>query len=58
MPQLATYRTNVFVNIPYDKPYEKLYLAIIAGLAGLGLRARCTLEIQSNTDLLRVFINS
>ncbi|MBI4517158.1 MAG: hypothetical protein HY699_15235 [Deltaproteobacteria bacterium] len=38
-------RTTVFLNIPYDAKFERLYLAFIAGLTGLGLDPRCVLEI-------------
>jgi hypothetical protein len=38
-------RTTVFPNIPYDAKFERLYLAFIAGLTGLGLDPRCVLEI-------------
>jgi hypothetical protein len=43
---------NVFINIPYDPEYEKLYLALIAGLSGLGLTPRCTTEIQATKNRL------
>jgi hypothetical protein len=38
-------RITVFLNIPYDAKFERLYLAFIAGLTGLGLDPRCVLEI-------------
>lgn len=37
--------THAFLNVPYDPPYEPLYLAFIAGLAAYGLVPRATLEI-------------
>lgn len=40
-------RNTVFLNIPYDKRHENLYLAYIAGLCGFGLIPRATLEIPS-----------
>jgi hypothetical protein len=36
---------TVFLNIPYDKRFRRLYLAYIAGLFHLGLTPRATLEI-------------
>lgn len=36
----------VFINFPYDKYYEPLFLALIAGLCGLGLTPKCTLQIS------------
>jgi hypothetical protein len=41
-------KSDVFFNVPYDTEYEPLYLALIAGLTGLGLVPRCVLEIPSN----------
>src|SRR5262249_48034192 len=38
-------RYNAFLNVPYDARYEKLFLALIAGLCGFGLRPRATLEL-------------
>ena len=44
--------THVFINCPFDKNYEKLFLALIAGLTGLGLTPRCVLEIPPNRSRL------
>ncbi len=38
---------SAFINIPYDRHYESLYLAFIAGLSGFGLVPRATVEIPS-----------
>ena len=35
----------VFVNIPYDEGFRRLYLAYIIGLTQLGLEPRATLGI-------------
>ncbi len=35
----------VFLNIPYDEKFRRLYLAYVAGLIHLGLTPRATLEI-------------
>ena len=44
------------MNIRFDKKYEKLYLALIAGLSGLGLTPRCVLEIPPGKNRLhRIF---
>ena len=37
-----------FLNIPYDDEFEDLYLAYIAGLCGLGLKPRATVEIPGS----------
>lgn len=37
----------VFVNIPYDERFRRLYLAYIVGLTHLGLEPRATLGIPS-----------
>jgi hypothetical protein len=36
---------NVFLNVPYDKKFRKLYLAYIAGISAFGLVPRATVEI-------------
>lgn len=38
---------DVFLNVPFDSKYEPLYLALIAGLSGLGLTPRCVLEVPA-----------
>ena len=38
---------SAFLNIPYDRSYESLYLAFIAGLCAFGLTPRATIEIPS-----------
>ena len=44
--------TDVFLNIPYDKQFERLYLAYIAGISAFGLVPRATLEIPTSTRRL------
>jgi hypothetical protein len=44
--------TDVFLNIPYDKKFERLYLAYIAGISAFGLVPRATLEIPTSTRRL------
>jgi hypothetical protein len=41
-------RYFVFLNVPYDSGFEKLYLAYIAGLSAFGLIPRATLEIPTS----------
>jgi hypothetical protein len=41
-------RYSVFLNVPYDSAFEKLYLAYIAGLSAFGLIPRATLEIPTS----------
>jgi hypothetical protein len=36
---------SVFLNVPFDKEYGPLFLALIAGLAGLGRTPRRVLEV-------------
>jgi hypothetical protein len=46
----------VFINVPYDKKYESLYLALIAGLCGFGLIPRAAVEIPGGQRRLdRIF---
>jgi hypothetical protein len=43
---------TAFLNVPYDKQYEPLYLAFIAGLCGFGLTPRATVEIPGGARRL------
>jgi hypothetical protein len=45
-------RAEVFLNIPYDKKFERLFIAYIAGLTALGLVPRATLEIPDSSRRL------
>ena len=36
---------EVFLNFPFDREYEPLFITLVAGLTGLGLHPRCVLEI-------------
>src|SRR3954453_3919281 len=39
---------SAFLNIPFDKEYESLYLAFIAGLSGFGLTPQTVLQIPGS----------
>jgi hypothetical protein len=43
----GTRPAHVFLNIPYDKKFDRLYLAYIAGISAFGLVPRATLEIPT-----------
>jgi hypothetical protein len=36
---------SVFINVPFDKGYERLFVALVATLVSLGRRPRCVLEL-------------
>ncbi len=36
---------SVFINIPYDKGYERIFVSIVAALISIGRTPHCTLEI-------------
>jgi hypothetical protein len=42
---------SVFLNIPYDRGFEDLYLAYIVGLTQLGLRVNATVGVPSQGRL-------
>lgn len=42
---------SVFLNIPYDKEFEDLYLAYIVGLTQLGLEIKVTLAVANEGRL-------
>lgn len=46
-----------FVNIPYDKKFERLYLAYIVGLTALGLVPRATLGFPRDSRRLERIFN-
>jgi hypothetical protein len=48
---------SVFLNVPFDQEYGPLFLALIAGLAALGRKPRCVLEVPSGgrNRLERIF---
>ena len=52
MPPLQLDPTAAFLNIPYDKQFEKLYLAYIAGITSFGLVPKATLEIPGGVRRL------
>src|SRR5260370_21243059 len=43
---------EVFLNIPYDKKFERLFIAYIAGISALGMVPRATLEITDSSRRL------
>ena len=42
---------SVFLNIPYDQSFEKLYLAYLVGLTQLGLRVNASLAVPNQGRL-------
>jgi hypothetical protein len=43
---------EVFLNVPYDKKFERLFLALISGISAFGLVPRATLEITTSVRRL------
>ena len=52
MPAQPIDPEQVFLNIPYDAKFERLYLAYIAGITSLALKPRATLAIPGGTARL------
>lgn len=48
---------SVFLNVPYDRKYEPLFLAFIAGVCGFGLVPRATVEIPGSQRRLNRIID-
>jgi hypothetical protein len=46
-------RSDVFINLPFDDRHERIFLAMIAGLVGLGLNPRSVVQIPASVDRLR-----
>lgn len=59
MPALAPEpsRDTVFLNIPYDDRFRRLYIAYISGLVYLGLDPRATVEIPGGQNRLDEILN-
>lgn len=43
---------SVFLNVPFDKSYSRLFVALIAGITALGFKPRCVLEVGSDRNRL------
>ncbi|MGH9582892.1 MAG: hypothetical protein ACRD4O_08160, partial [Bryobacteraceae bacterium] len=52
MPDISVQQDWVFLNIPYDAAFERLYLAYIAGISAFGLAPHTALEIPDSTRRL------
>jgi hypothetical protein len=58
---MAPRRESVFLNVPFDQRYSKLFRALVFGVEACGFRARCALEgddgsqvrIEKLYDLIR-----
>lgn len=48
---------HVFINVPFDTPYERPFIAIIAGLVALGFIPHSALEVPSTRDRLHNIFN-
>ncbi|MGA2167074.1 MAG: hypothetical protein ABSG62_02610 [Terracidiphilus sp.] len=57
MQTLEFSEKSVFLNIPYDDRFRRLYLAYITGLIHLGLRPRATIEIPGGQNRLDKIID-
>jgi hypothetical protein len=56
VPRSRRAPADVFLNIPYDEKFERLFLAYISGLSAFGLVPRATLEIPGSARRLdRIF---
>ena len=40
----------MFLNVPFDRSYEPLFVALVAGLTMLGMRPRCVLELTERGE--------
>jgi hypothetical protein len=50
-------RGDVFINIRFGRPGEWLYLALIAGIVGVGLNPRCVVQVPYSRERLRRIFN-
>jgi hypothetical protein len=52
VPKLKKSRDRVFLNIPYDKKFERLFLAYVAGISAYGMLPHATLEVSDSSRRL------
>ena len=57
MPKRKESRARVFLNIPYDPKFERLFLAYIAGISAYGMFPHATLEIADSSRRLEKILN-
>jgi hypothetical protein len=55
-PKRTASTESAFLNIPYDAPFENLYLAYIAGVTAFGLKPRAALEIPTSNRRLECIL--
>ena len=50
-------RTAVFINAPFDKSYESLFVTLVGALVFLGQEPHCVLEVPEKGEgrLARIF---
>src|SRR5436190_1405292 len=41
---------SVFLNVPFDKAYESIFVALISSLVAIGRNPRCVLEIPERGE--------
>jgi hypothetical protein len=41
---------SVFLNVPYDRGYQRIFITLVAGLVALGRTPRCVLEVQDLSE--------
>jgi hypothetical protein len=51
----STAPSEVFLNLPYDAAFERLYLAYIVGVSALGMVPRATLELPGAIRIDRIW---
>ncbi len=47
----TSYDQSVFLNVPFDKPYRKLFDALVFAVHDCGFISRCALEFDDGADI-------
>lgn len=57
MPALPHDSRSVFLNVPFDRPYQPVFVTLVSTLVCLGQTPRCVLEIRESGQgrLARIF---
>ena len=53
----STEKGHVFLNVPFDRAYESLFVALVGTLVFVRMRPRCVLEVRETGEgrLARIF---
>jgi hypothetical protein len=48
---MSTYEKGVFINVPFDRKYQRLFNALVFAVYDCGFIARCSLEEGDSSNV-------